>query len=265
MSQVNLPGCKNCDGLRRDEDGTIWLTKSNKAVEEYLDRTMLRIHPADLRWRPMKAGEFKRLDIAQYKNAHEGMIGLMLGKGPSLDRFLAEQGRQRWHVVPIGINEAGLHYPCKYVFALDDGPLIKLAQGRVNSVACVEPKQSHQPFPNMAVWEWGQHASPGYETAPVALEVMSGVMGIKTFVMVGFDGYDSGKDDYAKSLGIPPRPGSEGNYKTVNDNIDRVAIIHNLHLVWWHRELGGHRGGSEPHHLEGQQLLRKPRATVVPS
>jgi hypothetical protein len=254
MSRVDLPGCRNCDGLRRDEDGTIWLTKENKMVEEFLDRTMLRVRPGELRWREMAPGEFKRLDIMKYKNVHEGMVGLMLGKGPSLDRFLVEGKRHRWHVIPIGINEAGLHYPCKYVFALDDGPLIKLAQGRVQSVACVEPKQSHQAFKDMAVWEWGQHASPGYETAPVALEIMSGVMGIKTFVMVGFDGYDSGKDDYAQSLQLPPRPGSEGNYKTVNDNIDRVALIHQLNLVWWHR--GGSAGN-----LEGQQRLTKPRAT----
>ena len=250
-----LPGCKSCDGLRRDEDGTIWLTKSNKMVEGYLDRTMIRVFPGELRWRPLLPEERMTLAIEKYKNAHEGMVGLMLGKGPSLDRFLVEGKRHRWHVVPIGINEAGLMYPCKYLFALDDKPLQALWQSKTQAIACVEPKQAHQPFSNMAIWEWGIHASPGYETAPVALEVAAGVFGIKTFVMVGFDGYDSGKDDYAESLRIPPRAGSEGNYGTINRNIDRVALIHNLNLVWWHR--GGSAGN-----LEGQQRLAKPRATA---
>jgi len=254
MSRVNLPGCSNCDGLRRDEDGTIWLTKANKQVEAYLDRSMIRLRPGTRRWRQIEPGERMSLAIEQYKNAHDGMIGLMLGKGPSLDNFLVEQKRHRWHVVPIGINEAGLMYPCKYVFALDEGPLLSLAKSGTKAIACVEPKQSHQPFANLAIWEWGIHASPGYETAPVALEIAAGVFGIKTFVMVGFDGYDSGKDDYAKSLAIPPRPNSEGNYATVNKNIDRAALIHNLNLVWWHR--GGSAGN-----LEGRTRLAKPRAT----
>lgn len=256
---LDLPGCKGCDGLRRDEDGSIWLTRPNKNVEAYLDRRMLRVRPGELRWVeiPQDAKHITQADA--WYNVHEGMVGLMLGKGPSLDRFIEEYPRARWHVVPIAINEAALRFPAKYLFALDERPLMRVAQARVNVVACLQSRHLEQPFRELMLWQWGVHATPGYETAPVALEIASGVFGIRRFVMVGFDGYDSGRDDYAKSLNLQPRSGpggqgGDGSYAIVNRHIDEVALIKGLDLVWWHR--GGSAGN-----LEGQRQLASPRAT----
>ena len=253
---MHIAGCNNCDGIRREPDGTIWLTKANKEAEAFFDRTMLRTRPQDLRWKPIPRGEKIVLSSGQMHGIHEGMIGLMLGKGPSLDAFLAEYQKSRWHVVPIGINEAATKFPCKYAFALDDTPLRAITQRRdENVIGVVEPRNLEQPFTRLMVFEWGKHATPGYETAPVALEICSGVFGIKTFVMVGFDGYDSGRDEYAPSLQLEKRRG-DGNYSVINRHIDEVALVRNLRLVWWHRGGGAHR-------LEGQQHLRSPRATSL--
>lgn len=248
MGKVNIPGCNNCDGLRRDEDGSIWLTKPNPAIEAFLDRTMVRNRHGELRWREIPKGQQLVISIEQLRNTHEGMVGLLLGKGPSLDRFTRDYQKAKWHVVPVGINEAALQFPCKYFFALDDTPLRAMAQGKLDGMAILQPPHIEQPFTRKAIYEWGKHATPGHETAPVALEIMA-LMGIRTVVMVGFDGYDDGRDDYAPSLGLPRRGGTEG-YKVINGHIDDVARAKGLRLVWWHR--GGSAGN-----LEGQQRLAK--------
>lgn len=255
MSVFTLPGCKNCDGLRRDEDGSIWLTKPNPAIEAFLDRSMIRTRPGELRWREIPKDQCLVLQADQYRGVHEGMTGLLLGKGPSLDRFIAEYPKSRWHVVAVGINEAALKFPCKYLFALDDIPLRALTGAKLPDViACLQPNHIEQPFPRKLIYEWGKHVTPGHETAPVALEMMA-LMGIQTVVMVGFDGYDNGRDDYAASLKIPKR-GGDGNYAVVNRHIDAVAHVKQLRLVWWHR------AGSADN-LEGQRRLAK--HTVPPS
>lgn len=257
MTVINIPGCKNCEGLRRDGDGSIWLTKPNKAIEAFLDRSMIRTRPRELRWREIPKGEQLVIQMDQLRGIHEGMTGLLLGKGPSLDRFITEYAKTRWHVIPVGINEAALRFPCKYVFALDDIPLRALTQARLDVTACLQPNHIEQPFTRKVIYEWGKHATPGHETAPVALECMAH-MGIQTVVMVGFDGYDDGRDNYAPSLGISARRG-DGNYAVVNRHLDAVAYVKKMRLVWWHR------GGSS-HHLEGQQRLAKhtmPPATTA--
>lgn len=256
---MKIPGCNNCDGLRRDDDGSIWLTKPNPHVEAFLDRKMIRTKPGELRWREIPKGDQLVLNIEQFRNAHEGMVGLLLGKGPSLDRFVREYEKTRWHVVPVGINEATLRFPCKYMFALDEGPLRTMAQAKLDGILCVQPNHIEQPFARKAIFEWGKHATPGHETAPVALEIMA-LMGMRTIVMVGFDGYDSGNDDYAPSLKLPKRTtnhgGGDGNYRVVNGHLDAVAYVHKLRLVWWHR--AGSAGN-----LEGQQRLAKHTAPPV--
>lgn len=249
MSKISFPGCGGCDGIRKDEDGTIWLTKPNPSVEAFLDRRMIRTRPHELRWVEIPVGKRIVLAAEQFRNEHEGMTGLILGKGPSLDRFLGT--KHRWHVVAIGINEAALAFPCKYFFALDEEPLKRLAQGKIDALPCLQPQHVEQPFSRMMLYEWGKHTTPGYETAPVALEIAAGVFGIRTFVMVGFDGYDDGRDEYAKAIQVPARNGTEG-YQVVNRHIDEVAKKWNLRLVFWHR--GGAAG------LEGQQLVTNPRA-----
>ena len=252
---TGIPGCGGCDGIRKDDDGSIWLTKPNKHAESFLDRTMLRVRAGELRWRPIPEGEKTAKSIELFRGVHEGMIGLMLGKGPSLSRFLQEAPKQRWHVVTIGINEAATLYPCKYVFALDQDPLARLVKARLNTVACLQPNHLELAFRQIAYWEWTKHATPGHETAPVALEVAAGVFGIRTFVMVGFDGYDDPADLYAPELGVPARNGTEG-YRVVNSHIDAVALRYDLRLVWWHR--GGHA------RLEGhERLTKRTDATVA--
>jgi len=255
---IQIPGCKNCEGLRRDPDGSIWLTKPNPAIEAFLDRSMIRTRPNELRWREIPKGHQLVLQMDQLRGVHEGMVGLLLGKGPSLDRFITEYKKARWHVIPVGINEAALRFPCKYLFALDETPLRALTQGRLPDViACLQPNHIEQPFERKAIYEWGKHATPGHETAPVALEMMA-FWGIRTVVMVGFDGYDNGRDDYAPSLGLTKRNG-DGNYSVINQHLDAVAYVRKLRLVWWHR------AGSADN-LEGQQRLAKhtvpPEATT---
>lgn len=245
---MRIPGCGSCEGLRKDDDGSIWLTKPNKQMEAWLDRRMLRVRPDELRWMPIPEGQTTLKSIELYRGVHEGMTGLVLGKGPSLSRFIKESAKQRWHVVTIGINEAATLYPCKYAFALDDDPMRRMVKAKIDAVACLQPAHIEVAFKQIATWEWGKHATPGHETAPVALEVAAGVFGIRQFVMVGFDGYDSPEDPYAPELNIPARNGTEG-YRVVNSHIDAVALKYGLRLVWWHR------GGSA--RLEGHERLSK--------
>lgn len=256
---MQIPGCGGCDGLRKDEDGSIWLTKPNKAAESFLDRTMLRVRPGERRWVSIPEDQKSIQSIELYRGIHEGMIGLILGKGPSLSRFLASAPKTKWHVVTIGINEAATVYPCKYVFALDDDPLDRLVKARVNSVACLQPSHVERAFKQTAIYEWGKHVKPGYETAPVALEVAAGVFGIRTFVMVGFDGYDSPEDPYAPELKIPPRQDSQGaGYHAVNRHLDEVTEKYKLRVVWWHREGAARLEGHE-------RLTRRTDATEKPT
>ena len=151
---TDIPGCGGCDGIRKDADGSIWLTKPNKHAENFLDRTMLRVRDGELRWKPIPADQKAIKSIELFRGVHDGMIGLILGKGPSLSRFLQEAPKQRWHVVTIGINEAATLYPCKYVFALDQDPLDRLLKAKINTVACLQPNSTGLAFKQIAYWEW---------------------------------------------------------------------------------------------------------------
>ena len=221
--------CGTCDGFRREPDGTVWLTKEMPDLEAILDLTMTRTRPRELRWIPRFSTDPLNTHVGKLKDYHQGQTVVLLGKGPSLERWLAAPRFPKGSHFVVGINEAGLTYRCRYVFALDDAVFLRLGKLPLETVVAVEPKRVvSAPFPRKLIWEWGVHVKPGYATAPAALSVLR-FMGVRRFLMVGFDGYDGGAE-YASVLGLPPR--DNDSYEPINRQFDELALQYD----WYHRQ-----------------------------
>lgn len=84
--------------VRRNPDGSYWLPKANRQIEDQLDEQMVRI-PGTLSWFP----RFQSRDFSEIYKLIEGKEVNIIGKGPTLDTLKADDlgGRPTF-----AINEA---------------------------------------------------------------------------------------------------------------------------------------------------------------
>ncbi len=69
--------------IRRDINGSYYITRKNRPVEKYMDKECIRF-PNELRWRP-KFDQNESLETL--RREFEGKICYIIGKGPSLDHL----------------------------------------------------------------------------------------------------------------------------------------------------------------------------------
>ena len=87
--------------IRRSPDGTFWIPRNSKEVEQYLDKNYVRVK-GELRWYPMSKGDDP---LDGERETFEGKGCYIIGKGPSLDN-LSESDFLNTDWPVICINEA---------------------------------------------------------------------------------------------------------------------------------------------------------------
>lgn len=186
-------------------DGSYWIPKDNKKVEDYLDKHCIRL-PGKKRWIPRHNSDNK---IEDFRDKFAGETCYIVGKGPSLDHL-------RWeHFLDpdapiIALNEA--------IYAVEKlglpNPTFGLQQDATLRASCL-PERSP-----IFVSEKALHFYAIYEKAYVfsnaelklntsALSVSAAIaiakkLGVQGFELVCFDACVSGNTDYAKCVGYKP-------------------------------------------------------------
>ena len=70
--------------MRRSPDGSLWLPMPDPETERAMDAQYVRV-AGELRWIPIEKGD--RVELDQISDRFKGRRAIVLGKGPSLERF----------------------------------------------------------------------------------------------------------------------------------------------------------------------------------
>lgn len=220
-------------------DGTMFLPGPDFSAAPQLDQEFWRSRdPRERRWATVpRRGTRTILDLGRAANRARVTL---VGKGPSVDRW-----RPGIETI-FCINEAGLLFPNRASFALDDRPIHHLAGvGKmvVTAADCLARAQLDRSL--AFVFGWNEAAElrlePGWETAPCALAIL-GYLGYRSITMVGFDAYDwidqeiAPAPNYARQIldmGVPDR--ISGEWAPINRHLREAASRWALRLRWWHR------------------------------
>jgi hypothetical protein len=189
-------------GVRRFEDGVMWLPKRHPKIEKFMDKYYLR-WPNELKWSYKEDS-----DLNDLKNKYiDSEIGFIIGKGPSLDTLTAT------HFIndkPIICCNESIH---KIESLGLDNPLIVVQQDFALKGRCV-PKNVDN------VLHLANHQAKGYTTnkkARAYLPALFGLNGNSLTVEMAITlaswfglehcylyGFDSvlGNYDYAKAIGM---------------------------------------------------------------
>lgn len=202
---VNIPEVFQNVRIQRSLDGSYWIARKNKAVEDFLDQHCLR-QRGELRW-------FAKEEVFEnwltLKDKFEGKVLTIVGKGPSLD-YLDKTDFPHDGPV-IGINEA--------IFKLEELGID--AYGLQQDVSL---KKSCWPdyspiFVSRQARSWYMGHPECYIFANTqlglsknALSVSAAIeigkrLGVASFRLVCFDACVNGQTAYAKCVGYEPEKG----------------------------------------------------------
>lgn len=212
-----------------------------------------------------------------YANVSPPRRMVLLGKGPSLERYRDEDYRD-WIV--WGINETMAHYRCDIGCYVDKHHCLLLPFDKNPDLILLRPKtcSGHHDrkgytidFSNL----WPV-SSPFYNVtrSTAALSIfIAATWGVHEILCVGFDSMDYDQTDvkpgaqiYAKTItAIKDR--ANNNYGTINDCI-RIAMayeyLHPLRCRWWHRGDDGKKPLPPPRYEYDEHDERpEPRAACV--
>jgi len=171
---------------------------------------------------------------------------VVLGKGPSLDRFIPDPND-----FLVALNEAAMVFPKVDVSVFNDNHVGKKLNLNPKTIK-VSPVGNHfYPVchPNNYTFTWTKLDPAkklyGLFTAGIALSVL-GYHGVKDVYCVGMDGYDKDvRPAYASSirnLAITER--NNGNYNKENRQIDYVVDHFKMKLIFFHRDYPEYSSGQ---------------------
>lgn len=179
--------------------------------------------------------------------------GVILGKGPSLDRYEPDvHGKGAW---VLGIAEGAVAHPCHAAIHLETDPLPHLPvsvgaivfrspgsvqhhiEGNESAIYVVRHERGADPNDRQVIPRWGG----GTTTAGVCIMA---IWGIHSILMVGCDSEsphlpnayaqaDCIKDRVRRELQQELAPQLKLN---INDSIKDVADKFKLNLTWFHRQ-----------------------------
>jgi len=198
---------------------------------------------------PVVPGKVLRLE--DVRGIHEGKIGVLFGKGPSLDSWdLPRRGDDIWATV----NEA-----CQvvsspdYSFISDCGPLTHLKSvgwhPKDGTVMIGNNRRlKHMNDRDWLEWVTGEDGTVLYYN-PVPEDVKGGsspcimlyifkLMGIDRVLMVGFDAWsDPDRSSWSDKVNASvSNPRTKHDYGPSNETIARALRDTGIAPVWWHLE-----------------------------
>jgi len=211
-----------------------------------LDSDMARV---DQIREPAKPG--KIIHLEDVRDAHDGKIGVLFGKGPSLDSFdLPRRGDDIWAT----INEA-----CKvierpdYAFMSDSGVVAHLADSHWHPHSETIIIGRDRPHKHLNGRDWTERIVGPTGTIlyyePVPSDVKGGsspavmlyvfrLMGVQRVLMVGFDAWtDPSRSSWSDKINAAvPTPRTRHDYGPSNETIARALRETQVAPVWWHLE-----------------------------
>jgi len=185
-------------------DGTFYLVRRDKAIEEYMDSNLTR-YPNERKWYP----DVKDTDLDLLRDIFKGQTANIIGKGPSLDNLTAKD------IVDgpiIALNEAihkveSLDLPNSTIVVQQDAHL----EGK-----CIPSKDKTKMFISAMAGQCGKGfanrvvykaVSLGLRDASLSAQIAIGlckVFGITKIRMVCFDACVNKKTAYAECVGSKP-------------------------------------------------------------
>lgn len=196
--------------IRIHRDGSLWLAKSHKKTEAYLDKMYCRVK-GEMRWFPRIADT----RMPELENKYPGKMVYIIGKGPSLDYLTTEMIPE--DIIVIALNESihkveSLDFPNDlYVVQQDVGLKETCRPRRGALLLSYRCRGFYSDFPNRYLYH-AVNFSLNYSALSVLVGIeISKYMGIEKFVFCCFDACVTKDTGYAKSIGYEPTRGGDPN------------------------------------------------------
>lgn len=194
--------------VRVHADGSLWLSRSHRVTEAYLDKHYDRVLN-DKRWFP----RIENTEISDLQNMHIGKTFYMVGKGPSLDNLSSIIFPE--DCVIMATNEAihkveslNLQNPT-YVVQQDVGLKETCRPKKATILASYKCRAFYVDYPKKYLYHTSNFKL-NYSSLSVivAIEVAK-FMGSIDFVFVSFDSCLNRDTGYAKTIGYGPEVGGD--------------------------------------------------------
>lgn len=188
-------------GIRVLKDGTLMIPRSNKALEDALDKKHIR-YTGELRWVERKDAGLPMSDL-------EGLFTngvYIVGKGPSLDRLVREDFTEPWPI--LAINES-VHTIARLEL---ENKVFGVQQDTDLKDTCLAPGTkvlvSHKTHESYSDTDKYIYYPQEYNLTDQSLTVLIAIAlaehdGCENFTLLAFDSFDS-ELSYAKSIGYEP-------------------------------------------------------------
>jgi len=219
--------------IRKSEDCSIYIPRSNKAVEAILDRDFQRV-PNQLKWFPI-VGVGKNID--DLKDKYKGCDGYIIGKGPSLDNISKDIFTSPDAII-IAINEAvykieSLDLP-NDIFGLQCDALLRNTCKPDKSPMLISHhiQYFYPKLTNKYIFSYADHIIHAQSlSSQICLSLLK-MMGVGYIKMVAFDACVEGSTSYADCIGHPP----EGDAQRFRTHCNRIHnTVRELQInVDWH-------------------------------
>ena len=158
---------------------------------------------------------------------------VLLGKGKSLDRYADQPKRIDWP--HMGINETVETMPCDYFIYLDE--VMRQVDPGPEAIVLRPSNWIGAHGGRGYYFDKKQLRKKGYETRTSAAcaVLLCHLWGVSSMTLVGFDGFDSGRSNYAACLHRNLAPGGTKNLPAVNRSLGRILEQTRMPVTWWHR------------------------------
>lgn len=257
--------------IRRNPDGSVYLTRRDTELEKYLDVHYERVGKGYL-WRVRIE---PTLDTINLISSFKDKMCYIVGKGPSLDSISGKDFPENWPI--ICINES-IH---KIESLQIENEIFMMQQDQGLKDTC-RPKRGTIIISNHAS-QWYANDMKRYIYSPKALGLTTGSLtvvcaitlakklGVTGFVLLCFDACVNQKLDYASCVGYPHTRGGKPN-RFINHKKYIEDAVGNMKTTWItpipsirDTKVDGtlpHKSDNLEEHHEPDQF---PRSTVSPA
>lgn len=225
--------------VRTYADGSIGIPRPDPDQEAQLDRTYVRVPGEERRWWATPRSAV--LEVDSLRGRFAGARAIVLGKGPSLERF--REIEIDTNDVIAAVNEAALSKlpPRVQVAMAVDAHVVAALAGKVREgTMLVAPASlAREGVTVLGPGLWDDSLRPNMGSSPALVRLLS-IMGVSSLVLIGFDGFDTptpGKV-YAPSIlaaGVADR--DSGDFAAINGTLRAELMAWGLDAVtFWHRQ-----------------------------
>ena len=201
-------------GVRRLADGTFYIPRPSPALQEKMDKEMIRVDTN--RWRVKVIAS----DISVLRGLHSGETAHVIGKGPSLDNIETLTGGPVFCINESVHKIESLRLQNKVYCLQQDSELQEACLPRTATMLLgTQCRHLYLRYPNKMIYDPAKFGCTAATlTALIAIEFAK-LTGCTTIRLYGFDACTIGDTSYAGSIGHQP----EGEPKRFRAYKDMIA------------------------------------------